>query len=71
MKSPCCLSVRPLYRFEAVAQLQGNESVNTLPAATDIHQKTELLVKVNLSKCLIKNHAMKTYWGLEIWLHHS
>jgi hypothetical protein len=43
MKSPCCLSVRPLYRFEAVAQLQGNDSVNTFPAATNIHETIELL----------------------------
>jgi hypothetical protein len=28
-----------------------------------------LQVKVKLSLCLIKHHAMKTYWGVEVMLH--
>jgi hypothetical protein len=27
------------------------------------------MVKVNLSLCLTEHHAMKTYWGVEVWLH--
>jgi hypothetical protein len=26
-------------------------------------------VKVKLSPCLTKHHAMKTHWGVEVWLH--
>jgi hypothetical protein len=26
-------------------------------------------VKVKLSPCLAKYHAMKTYWGMEVYLH--
>jgi hypothetical protein len=26
-------------------------------------------IKVKLSLCLTKHHAMKTYWGMEVWLH--
>jgi hypothetical protein len=25
--------------------------------------------KVKLPLCLIKHHVMKTYWGMEVWLH--
>jgi hypothetical protein len=28
----------------------------------------DLSVKVKLSLCLNKHHAMKTYWGVEVWL---
>jgi hypothetical protein len=27
-----------------------------------------LKVKTNLSLCLIKHHAMKTYWGVEVYI---
>jgi hypothetical protein len=30
---------------------------------------TMLKVKVKLSLCLTKHHAMKTYWGVEVYLH--
>jgi hypothetical protein len=26
-------------------------------------------VNVKMSLCLTKHHAMKTYWGLEVYLH--
>jgi hypothetical protein len=26
-------------------------------------------VKVKLSQCLTKHHAMKAYWGVEVYLH--
>jgi hypothetical protein len=31
--------------------------------------KVKVKVKVKSSLCLTKHHAMKTYWGVEVWLH--
>jgi hypothetical protein len=31
--------------------------------------KVKVKVKVKLSLYLIKHHAMKTYWGVEVYLH--
>jgi hypothetical protein len=40
-------------------------------AATAITTTVLKLKKVKLSVCLIKHRAMKTYWGVEVWLNHS
>jgi hypothetical protein len=34
-----------------------------------LHNFTTVYKKINLSMCLIKQHAMEAYWGVEVQLH--
>jgi hypothetical protein len=51
-----------------VAQL-----VKIFPASTSVFLKDVMKAikkgKVNLSLCLTKHHAMKAFWGVDVYLH--
>jgi hypothetical protein len=41
-------------------------SLTIIAIQTTAEKETPLNVKVELSLCLTKHHAMKTYWGVEL-----
>jgi hypothetical protein len=39
------------------------------PSSSLLISWTITILKINLSLYLMKQHAMKTYWGMKVWLH--
>jgi hypothetical protein len=48
----------------------GINEANWIQLAQDrVQWRACVKVKVKLSLCLNRHHAMMTYWGVEVWLH--
>jgi hypothetical protein len=42
---------------------------NNIHAVGLMGEEVKFVCKVKLSLCLTKHYAMKTYWGVEVYLH--
>jgi hypothetical protein len=46
--------------------IPGPEREEVMGGRRRLHEEHFLLLKVKLSLCLTKHHAMKAYWGVEV-----